>query len=319
MNSTPAVRVQCHFDKTVLIRYFLFCLAVCLLMATHAAVPAMMASPPQSQQGASLNIPKLIRDMAWNELQASEHPAHYYRYINRDVSPGGSRTTEQIGTPQGIAELLLSVNGKPPTAQQREKNDRFLARLATDVRFQQSRLKDQRQDTRRRNSVIKNLPKAFIFTLLGRTKDGFIHLKFRPDPNFQPSSRQASVLEGMAGELWVDPSSQRMVKVDGTLIKDVTIGWGFLARLYKGGRFLMEQSKGPGGTWHQELLSVDFDGSILIFKSLHIHEKEIRCCFEKVPDNLTIAEAVEMLRRETALPEHWRSILDAIEKWNGSY
>ena len=314
MNSRPSVHVRHPNDMAALIRNVLFCMVGCFLIATPTAVPSLKASPSLNQQPASLDIHKLIRDMAWNELQAAEHPAHYYRYINREVSPDGSRTTEQIGTSQGVAELLLDVNGKPPTAKQRGASNALLSKLATDSRFRQSQLNDQRQDISRRDSVIKNLPNAFIYKFLGRTQDGLVHLKFRPDPEFQPRSRQALILEGMAGELWVDPSAQRMVKIDGTLIKDVTIGWGLLARLYKGGRFLMEQSKGPDGTWHQKLLSVDFDGRELIVKGLHVHERLIRCCFERVPDKLTIAEAVHMLRTQTALPEHWKSNLDAIEK-----
>jgi hypothetical protein len=167
--------------------------------------------------------------------------------------------------------------------------------------------------------VIKNLPEAFIFRLVGKAPDGSIHIKFRPDPQFNPSSRQALVLEGMAGDLWIDPSSQRLVKINGTLIKNVTIGWGFLARLYKGGRFLMEQSKGSDGVWHQKLLSVDFDGTELIFKGLHVHEKIIRCCFERVPHNLTITEAVRKLQESPALPEHWESDLEAIEESGRSH
>ena len=285
-----------------------------LLILTPAALPSFEASSSLKQQQPSVDIHKLIRNMAWNELQAAEHPAHYYRYLNREVSQGGSRTTEQIGTSQGVAELLIAVNGKPPDAQQRAANNQRLSKLVHDAGFRQSRLKDQRQDAARRDNVIKNLPQAFIYTFLGKTKAGLIHLKFRPDPKFQPSSRQALILEGMAGELWVDPSAQRMVRIDGTLTQDVTIGWGILARLNKGGRFLMEQSEGPDGAWHQKLLSVDFDGTELIFKRLHVHERLIRCCYERVPDNLPMAEAVPMLRTQTALPEHWESTLDAIEK-----
>jgi hypothetical protein len=319
MDPRPAAQVQHYNDKTMLTRIFLFVMVGCALIAIQTAPSTLLASTHQAQQPPPPNIPKLVRNMAWNELQASEHPAQYYRYINRNISPGGSRTTEQIGTSQGVAELLLDVNGKSPSAKQRQANGHLLSRLITDPGFQQSRLKDQRQDTSRRDSVIKNFPEAFIYTYLERSKDGLIHLKFQPNPQLNPSSRQALILQGMAGDLWIDPSSQRMAKIDGTLIKDVTIGWGFLARLYKGGSFLMEQSKGADGAWHQELLSVDFDGTKLIFKGLHIHEREIRCCYERVPHDLTIKEAVHMLQKHPALPEGWESDLEAIEKSNGSH
>ncbi len=314
MNPILANGFQRSNLKLKLTRNFVLCLLGSFLTIAQPALPATSANTPQAQSHPDIH--KLVKNMAWNELQASEHPSHYYRYINREISPDGSRTAEEIQTSQGIASHLLTVNGKSPSLAQRQKNKQLLSKLTTDARFRQSRLKDEQQNIKRRDSIIKNMPQAFIYTYLGKSELGYVHLKFRPNPRFNPSSRQALVLEGMAGELWIDPSSQRMVKVDGTLIKDVTIGWGFLARLYKGGRFLMEQSKGQDGAWHQKLLSVDFDGTELIFKSIHVHERLIRCCFERVPHDLSIKEAVQMMREHSELPAHWKSNLDAIEKAN---
>ena len=252
--------------------------------------------------------------MAWNELQASEHPAHYYRYVVRDIDPKGSSTVDEIATPHGSVDRLIEVDHHPPSKQQIEKNQQLLAELPGNAQLQQSRYKDQQSDKERRDNVIKDIPKAFIYTYDGRDQQGRIKLKFRPAPDFQPSSRQALILQGMAGELWVDPSTQRMVKINGALIKDVKIGWGFLARLNRGGTFLMEQSQGSDGTWHQKLLSVHFDGTVFIFKHIHIRVKQIRCCFERVPDGLSIQEAVHLLRAGTALPNDWQTRLEDIQK-----
>jgi hypothetical protein len=260
------------------------------------------------------SIHQMVKNVAWNEMQASEHPANYYRYIERTLSADGSSTTDEIATPHGDVNRLIEVNNGPPNQQQLEANQQLLARLPGDEELQESRHKDQQSDALRRDNVIRDIPNAFIYTYTGRDQKGLIMLKFRPAPNFQPSSRQSLVLQGMAGELWVDPSTQRMVKIDGSLIKDVKIGWGFLARLNKGGTFLMEQSQGPDGTWHQKLLSVHFDGTVLIFKHIHIRVRQIRCCFERVPDNLSIREAVYWLQTKTTLPKGWQARLDAIER-----
>jgi hypothetical protein len=278
-------------------------------------VPAPLVA--RSRQGLPLpaeNIHQVVENLTWNELQASEHPAHYYRYLEQDIMPDGSSTVDEIATSQGSVDRLIEVDHHRPSQQQIEKNQQLLAELPGNAQLQQSRFKDQQSNKERRDNVIKDIPQAFIYTYDGRDQQGRIMLKFRPAPDFQPSSRQSLILEGMAGELWVDPSTQRMVKINGSLIKDVKIGWGFLARLNKGGTFLMEQSQGPDGTWHQKLLSVHFDGTVLIFKHIHIRVKQIRCCFERVPDGLTIQEAVHLLQAGTALPTDWQARLDAIRK-----
>ena len=294
------------------------CLTGTLLAAVCMASAHLFASAAQELKLPAPSIHQMMENVAWNELQASAHPAHYYRYIEKNISSDGSRTTVQIATPHGYVDRLIAVDGQPPSKEQLEKNEQLLKNLATNTQLQQSRFKDQQSNTQRRDNVIKDVPNAFVFTYVGRSKDGLIKLKFRPAPDFKPSSRQSLILEGMAGEVWVDPSTQRMAKIDGTLIKDVTLGWGFLARLNKGGQFLLEQSRGQDGTWHQKLLSVHFDGTELIFKRIHIHETIVRSFFKQVPDGLTIRQAVHMLQSATSLPKDWESRLNAIEKSAGS-
>jgi hypothetical protein len=287
------------------------------LMALCSAFAPLPADTPRDVRLPAPSVHQMMKDVAWNEMQASEHPTHYYRFVERIISPDGSRTTDQIATPHGDVDRLVEVNHHPPDEQQFQKSRQLLAKLPGDTQLQQARFRDQQNNTKRRDNVIKDMPDAFIYTYAGRDQQGLVMLKFRPAPDFQPSSRQSLVLKGMAGEVWVDPKTQRIVKIDGTLIQDVKIGWGFLAQLNKGGTFLMEQSQGSDGTWHQKLLSVHFDGTEFIIKHIHIHETIIRCCFGQVPDNLTIQRAVRMLQTETRMPKNWQNRLVAIQKSAG--
>lgn len=301
--------------KTVLTYTSTFYLTGLLVtVCTASSLLLFAGSQAQNLHLPASSIHQMVKNVAWNELQATEHPKRFYQYLERDISPGSSRTYIRIATPHGYVDRLIAVNGHQPSKQQIEKNEQLLQNLLTNTQLQHSRFKNQQSNLLRRDNVIKDVPNAFVFTYDGRSKQGWIKLKFRPAPNFNPSSRQSLVLEGMAGELWVDPKTQRMAKIDGSLIKPVKIGWGFLARLNKGGRFLMDQVQGPDGTWHQQLLHVHFDGSVFIFKPLHIRVKEIRSFFKRVPDNLTIPEAVHMLQTDIKPPKDWKSRLDSIEK-----
>lgn len=294
----------------------LLCLSVPLGMLYAFALP-LPAGPKQNPSLPSANIHQIVKNVAWNELQSSEHPRHYYRYLERNFSTGGSSTSEEVATPQGDVGRLIEVDEHAPPPDQLNKNKQLLARLPDDAKLQQLRLQDQQINRRRRDNVMKDIPDAFVYSYAGRGPKGTIMLKFQPAPNFQPSSRQSLILQGMAGELWVEPTTQRMVKIDGKLIKDVKIGWGFLARLNQGGTFLMEQSQAPDGTWHQELLSVHFDGTEFIFKHLHIAVNQVRCCYERVPDNLSIRGAVQLLEDPANLPQNWKSRLESAQKSAG--
>ncbi len=283
----------------------------CLFIYGSASFPV----PVRADQKPKLPAPtihQMMKNVAWNELQASEHPKHYYCYIQRSISSSGSRTTVQIATPHGDVNRLIEVNHHPPDKQQLLKNQQLLVQLSHNKALQQSRFRNQQSNLQRRDNVIKDMPDAFIYTYIGQDQKGLIELKFRPAPNFQPTSRQSLILKGMAGKAWVDPKTQRIAKIDGKLIQDVTIGWGFLARLNAGGTFLLEESQGSDGTRHQKLLSVHFDGTEFLIKHIHIHETEVRCCFEPVSDHLSIREAVRMIQDKNSLPKDWQERLDAI-------
>ena len=294
----------------------LLCVSVPLGIFCALASPLPVGSKEKRALPAA-SIHQMVKNVAWNELQASEHPKHYYRYLERSISADSSTTSEEVATPHGDVDRLLEVDHHEPPPDQLKKNQQLLARLPGDVKLQQSRMKDQQNNRRRRDNVMKDIPDAFVYSYAGKNSKGFIMLKFQPAPNFQPSSRQSLILQGMAGELWVDPATQRMVKIDGKLIKDVKIGWGFLARLNQGGTFLMEQSQGPDGSWHQKLLSVHFDGTEFNFKHIHIRVNQVRCCYERVPDNLSIRKAVQLLQSKPNLPDDWKSRLKSAQKSAG--
>jgi hypothetical protein len=271
------------------------------LAATCAAVVALGVALPAVgvQVGASadvLDVPLLVQSAVHNELQARDHPTERFRYVRREVDSDGSRTREIVETPQGELARLMLVNGHRPNASRVRKNWRQLERMISDPKFRRQRFQDQQQILQREDKILREMPAAFYYRYDGEEKNGLVRLYFRPDPNYQPKSHEALILTGMAGTMWLDPRDQRVERIDGTLIHDVTMGWGLVVRLYAGGRFKMEQTRHPGGAWQMSLLSVDFDGREFIFKGVHVHEKEFCRSFERVPDNLSVAEAVSLLR-----------------------
>ncbi|MGH9326836.1 MAG: hypothetical protein ACRD2B_09160 [Terriglobia bacterium] len=254
-----------------------------------SACPAK--SPP-------VNIPRLIRNVAYNELHARSDSAHLYQYVQRQESPQLSQTTLEIRTRRGTVGRLIRVNGKPPSASQCAKSLHRLSRIAASRKLQRSRFRSQQADMTRRESLFAVMPEAFIYHFEGIEKDsGWIRLKYEPNPQFHPTSRTEGVLEGLAGTLWVDPVSQRLVRINGTLVKTVTFGWGILARLNPGGHFEMEQARVSDGSWQQTLLAVTFQGRILLVKKLEVNLRYTFRSFKRIADDLTVSEAATQLQQ----------------------
>jgi Tfp pilus assembly PilM family ATPase len=84
------------------------------------------------------------------------------------------------------------------------------------------------------------------------------------------------------------------------LIDEVRFGGGLLGHLNKGGTFDVKQTMVSPGYWELTVLNVQMNGKALFFKTISVKEKYFRTEFKRVPDDLTVAEAAEMLRKEVA-------------------
>ena len=143
------------------------------------------------------------------------------------------------------------------------------------------------------------LPDAFRYKVTGteeKDEHKIVTLHFTPNPNFNPPSHETLVLQGMEGDLVVDSTAMRLAKIDGTMTKDVSIGWGIIGHLDKGGRFVVEQKKVDQGDWEVTYMMLNFTGKALIFKTIRINEVDTSSDFRKVP-KMSVAQAIDFLKK----------------------
>ena len=101
----------------------------------------------------------------------------------------------------------------------------------------------------------------------------------------------------MEGDLTIDRKAMRIAKIDGTLFKDVDFGWGILGRLYKGGKFIIVQRDVGNGDWEEVQELLQFNGKILLVKSLTVWSNETMTDFRPIPENITTAQALDLLQK----------------------
>ena len=68
-------------------------------------------------------------------------------------------------------------------------------------------------------------------------------------------------------------------------------------RLYKGGRFIIVQRDVGGGDWEEVQETLQFNGRILLVKSLTIWSTETMTHFRPVSPNITTAQALDLLQK----------------------
>jgi hypothetical protein len=280
-----------------------------LFIATAAAeTPKGTASPDQLA---------LIARATEHESDALENPLPF-KFQERLEWGWGTETRSVIETTEGRADRIALFRDEPLTPDQQEKQEHRLEKLLVDHDAVKSEMQDQKAETQRRIRMVRAFPKAFFFDFVGREKSGQLHFDFYPNPEFSPKDRETQMYRGMEGHLWIDPAQERIVHIEGTLVKDVSFGWGILGRLSKGGIYEIAQTQLKPGTWRITTLNVDVKGRILLLESFRFLRKETDTRLQPTPASMTYQTAVTALLTAPALsdkdkpagpplPRQWRS------------
>jgi len=270
-----------------------------VLLSIARADPSSSTSAPSGNFKSDPKARELVRQVVANELKQEDLDRSHYLFKLKKVTPKGTKLQTIVQTDGGNVARTLLINGLPPSTDQRQAEEQKVAKLLHDPDEQKKRLKEEKEDEDRAHLMVRALPNAFFFQEIGRDGD-IVKLRFEPDPTYRPQSREESIYTGMAGELWLNISQQRLRKIDAHLFHDVDFGWGILGRLYKGGSFMVEQQQVDGTHWDTTVMTLDLTGKALMFKSLVYKEQEYESDFRRLPDHITLIEGVEVLKKDSS-------------------
>jgi hypothetical protein len=205
-----------------------------------------------------------------------------------------------ISTVQGMMlGRVIAINGKPLDAQQRQKEDQRLQRLLDDPSQLDAKKKQQSEDDQRVRKMVGALPDAFVFEYAETEQDksGEVKiLRFHPNPNYDPPSRELQVYQGMEGTMKIAVPQNRIVLLEAKLFRQVNFGWGILGHLNPGGEFVIEQSEITPQHWDLTHMKLNFTGKALFFKTINIQEDERTSDYQEVPA-LSLVQAIQKLKQ----------------------
>jgi hypothetical protein len=266
--------------------------AAILLVLLSGSVSGTHASDPLPGDNA------LVMQALEAELRAAQDANHPMEYRLRKSSPRLTSTKEIIETRDGAVARLLMINDAVPSPADREKDDARLEALLADPSRQRKRKQNEQDDTGRVLKALRALPKAFLYQYSGSETNGPDRIDrfiFRPNPKFSSSDLELEVLTAMTGELLVDTTHHRVVRLEGHLQQDVDIGWGLLGRLNKGGWIVIQQADVGQGQWRIVHFQMEMNGRVL-FKARSFNTTEEETQFVPVPVGMTYQQAIQRLR-----------------------
>jgi hypothetical protein len=270
------------------------------ILATVIFLLVSRFATAQSQPNSPFSPADLVKAMIRNELNPSTVTEVRWKYVLVKEVDGKQETREVVETKSGSLDRLIAIAGRPLSAgQQRDETERIL-RLSHNPEEQRKLEQTRKKDAEQCDAFLNMVPEAFLFEYAGES-GGLVKLNFKPNPAFRPPSREGKVLHEMTGEIWIDAKQQRLVSINGHLVNEVKFAGGLLGHLEKGGQFAVKRTEIAPAQWEVTEMAVNMQGKALLFKTISVQQKELHRNFERVPDDLTIADAAAILLKQSLI------------------
>ncbi len=170
---------------------------------------------------------------------------------------------------------LIEKNGKRVSESELKKQDsEYQKRRAA---REKKRLKqDPEAESKARKEEEEAIEEAFrVFEIAMETREIIhdrpaIRFSFKPRPGMKAKNDEIKTLRNFAGHVWFDEALYEMVRLEVEAIKDVSFGFGLLAKLHKGAKGRFERRLYNDEVWLPS--SVEFSGNLrlLLFKSMRM-------------------------------------------------
>jgi hypothetical protein len=240
-----------------------------------------------------------VRDVVANELAADANDHSLWMYRDDNKVPGMHTVKLVIETREGDLSRTLERDGHPLTPQAQQEEEQTMDAFVHDADLRQKQKRRHEQDAEKADSLTKLLPDAFLWTFTKRESDETT-LRFEPDPQFRPPTREARVFAAMAGVMVVNSGQKRIQELKGMLTRDVNFGYGLLGKLQKGGTFEIERHEIAPSVWNITVTHIHIQGHALIFKSIGEQQDEVTSHYHPTLQSLSLAAAAQMLKDGTA-------------------
>jgi hypothetical protein len=226
------------------------------------------------------------------------------RKTNVDSPTGDVKISRVVPAGTGVDHIPIGPDGKPtdPDAYHTEllKLEHALSWAADDGHAQHDAYDKIAKKQKERDELIDATRTAFLYTFLStETRAGRVLYKYsmEPNPAYKATSRATSIFARVRGFVWIDPQAAQLARVEGEVTEDITVGL-FLAKVFKGSRFMQERYEMLPGLWMPSFSQYDFDGRKL-FSTISIHERTFYSQYHRIGPP---KEALAMIRAELSKP-----------------
>ncbi|HNY40339.1 MAG TPA: hypothetical protein PKJ41_08085 [Bryobacteraceae bacterium] len=181
--------------------------------------------------------------------------------------------TQRIDFIDGVrVGWTIERDGKPVSEEERMRSYASARQAAAEWKAKPpAERKKQLEKAEKETDYLREFPNALAFTALpDEVVNGRMAMvwSFNPKPGYKAKTMGGRIYEGVTGRIWLDREERQLVRLDAEVTKEVTIG-GFLAKIEKGTRFELTQTRMESGCWLPSHQLVNYGARILMVKGIH--------------------------------------------------
>ena len=282
-------------------------LVAAFFLACTSSLSAQGLSVAQAPAQTEAEKRALLDRVIANQKKNDEEQAVYERLEHlesRKAAPGAPpevKVSRAIPAGTGVDRIPVGPDGKPIDAAayraELEKLERSLLWASEEGRAQREAYDKINKKQKDRAELIEATRTAFLYTFVAREPRAermLVKYRMEPNPAYKSTSRSTAIFAKVRGYLWIDEAAGQLARVEAEVTDDFSVG-GFLAKVYKGSRFMQERYEMAPGLWLPSYAQYDFDGRRL-FVSFAVHERTFYSRYRRIgpPKEALAAIRVEL-------------------------
>jgi hypothetical protein len=249
-------------------------------------MPALDLTPDADGKLSQQQMQELFRVVAEKDMENDKRQRDY-TYIEREVQNNldgkGQVKSKEIKTYEVLeidgeqVQRLIAKDDKPLEGKEAAKEEEKIQKIIDkrknesddDRRKREQKAEKEREDGRK---FVREVADAYNFKLVGTElvdgREAWV-IDGDPRPGYEPHMKEAKFLPKFRGRVWIDKADLQLSKLNVEAIDTVSIGL-FLARIHKGTRFLLEQTRVNEEVWLPQHVTFKVDARVALLKGFNV-------------------------------------------------
>jgi hypothetical protein len=256
-----------------------------LLLVLAGSLAAQDKNPSSLSED---QIRNLIRQTAEKDMENDKRQRDY-TYIQREeqhkLDGKGETKSTEIKTSEIMelygeqVERLISKDDKPLSDKDAKKEEEKIQKVIEKRKNEsehdrEKHEKKEEKDREQGRQFVREVADAYNFHMAGieslAGRDTYV-IDAEPRPGYEPHLKEGKFLPKFRFRAWIDKDESQWKKLDIQCIDTVSLGL-FLARVHKGSRIVIEQTRINDEVWLPQHINVKVDVRLALLKNFNVED-----------------------------------------------